>query len=729
MLVIMIIYYWVIYVKKIELLSPAGNMDCLKAAIEAGCDAVYLGGKLFGARSFAGNFTNDEILQAIKYSHLYGVRVYVTINTIIYEREVNSFINYVRFLHKNNVDAVIIQDLGMLDLLRKKFPNLEIHASTQMHIHNYEGALFAKKMGVKRIVMARETSIDVIKKIKRNLDIEVEVFAHGALCVSYSGQCLMSALIGGRSGNRGTCAQVCRKMYSLYDQNGDKLSSEKYLLSTKDLCTIENVDKLITAGVDSLKIEGRMKRPEYVYVVTKVYRKVIDNYLETGILKVLDEDILELKKIFNRDFTKGFIFDEKNNDFVNQKRPNHQGIMVGKVIKYKSGNLFIKLNEEINAHDGLRIEDEKEDKGLVIEKMFMGKNEVKKAKAGDVIKIKYDKLVKANSNVLLTTDSSQINKIDTALKTKKRKVLIDMKLVAKENKKMIIKVSDGLNDVVLTSNFVVQKAINNPTCKNVIENQITKTGNTVYKVKSLYLDVDSNVFINIKDINELRRKALLLLDEKRLYKIPFSEKEYDITVPSFNQIKKECILLNTKEDYEKYKNGDVIYTTNSELKSYKNVFLKLPRVMNKYPLINDLVLVGEVGSLIKYNVFETDFSFNVVNSYTLAFLHSIGAKKVTLSYELNVTQIKLIIDNYVKRYKKNPNCEVIIDSYPEVMVSKFNLNKMYDVNISYLKDTYGNRYKVISNDDFMTIYNYKKIIYKNKNELYEAGVNYLRINL
>lgn len=715
--------------KKIELLSPAGNMECLKAAIEAGCDAVYLGGKLFGARGFAGNFTNEEIIEAVKYSHLYGVRVYVTINTIVYEREVNSFINYVRFLHQNNVDAVIIQDLGMLDLLRKKFPNLEIHASTQMHIHNYEGALFAKQMGVKRIVMARETHVDVIKKIKRNLDIEVEVFAHGALCVSYSGQCLMSALIGGRSGNRGTCAQVCRKMYDLYDQNGDKLSSEKYLLSTKDLCTLKNVDELIKAGVDSLKIEGRMKRPEYVYVVTKVYRKVIDNYLETGVLKVLDEDILELKKIFNRDFTKGFMFGEKNNDFVNQKRPNHQGIKVGKVIKYKSGNLYIKLKEEINVHDGLRIEDEKEDKGLVIEKMFLGEKEVKKAGAKDIIKIKYNKFVNDGSDVLLTTDSVQIRNTNKELNFKERKVLIDIKLVAKEGKEMLIKVSDGINSVTLTSSFVVQKAINNPTSKSVIENQITKTGNTVYKVKNLYLDVSSNVFINIKDINELRRKALLHLDEKRLYKIPFKEKEYNITVPSFNRMKKECVLLNTKEDYEKYKNNDIIYTTNNELKSYENVFLKLPRVMSEYPIINDLVLVGEVGSLIKYKNFDTDFSFNVVNSYTLAFLHFIGAKKVTLSYELNVNQIKLIIDNYEKRYKKNPNCEVIIDSYPEVMVSKFNLNKMYDVNISYLKDAYKNKYKILNNDEFMTVYNYKKITYDSKDELYEAGVNYLRTNL
>ena len=202
--------------KKVELLSPAGNMDSLKAAIEAGCDAVYVGGIMFGARAFAGNFSNDELLEAIKYAHLYGVKVYLTINTLVYDKEVDKFLEYVRFAHENNIDAVIVQDLGMFDLLRRKFPKLEIHASTQMNIHTYDGALLAKQLGIKRIVMARETPIDIIKKIKEEIDIEIEVFIHGALCISYSGQCLASALIGKRSGNRGTCAQVCRKKYDLY---------------------------------------------------------------------------------------------------------------------------------------------------------------------------------------------------------------------------------------------------------------------------------------------------------------------------------------------------------------------------------------------------------------------------------------------------------------------------------------------------------------------------------
>lgn len=303
--------------KKIELLAPAGDISCLKAAINAGCDAVYLAGKLFGARAFVNNFRDDELIYAIKYAHLYGVKVYLTVNTIIYEREVEKFINYIRFVHKNNIDAVIIQDLGMLDLVRKKFPNLEVHASTQMHIHNYEGALFAKKMGIKRVVIARETKLDVIKKIKDNIDIELECFIHGALCVSYSGQCLMSSLIGNRSGNRGTCAQCCRKSYDLYDENNNKLNKDKYLLSMKDLCTLDNIDKIISSGVDSLKIEGRAKRPAYVYLVVSIYRKVIDEYYKTGKLNIDDKYIIELKKMFNRCFTKGFVLNEENSNIVN----------------------------------------------------------------------------------------------------------------------------------------------------------------------------------------------------------------------------------------------------------------------------------------------------------------------------------------------------------------------------------------------------------------------------
>lgn len=714
--------------KKVELLAPAGNMKCLIVAIEAGCDAVYLGGTMFGARAFAGNFSDKELVEAIKYAHLYGVKVYLTINTIIYEDEVERFVNYVRFVHKNNIDAVLIEDLGMLDLLKKKFPNLEIHASTQMHIHNYEGALFAKKHGVKRVVMARETPLEVIKRINEEIDIETEVFVHGALCVSYSGQCLASALIGHRSGNRGTCAQICRKKYDLVS-NEKKVNKDKYLLSTRDLCTLNYIDKIIESGVNSLKIEGRMKRPEYVYLITSIYRKVIDNYYSTGKVIVSDKDITEIKKIFNRDFTKGFMLGEKNESFVNQERPNHKGIFIGRVLSKQNNILKIKLAGEVNINDGLRIIDKKEDKGLVITKMFVKNKSVRTAFKDDVISIKYDDYVENNSKVMLTTCIKQIKEVDERLNHLKRKVGIKAIFTAKIGDKMKLTLFDEKNKVEVFSDKMVEKAVNTPVSEEVILRQICKTGNTVYLFEKISLDVDESIFINIKDINELRRHGIEMLNNKRLYSTNFIEKDYYFNKIKLDNKKQMCMLVNTINEYNFVKDKcDVIYTENEDLLS-KGCVLRLPRVINKYKKYNCKLLVSEVGSLIKYKDFETDFSLNVTNSYTVYFLHNIGANKVTLSYELNINQMKKIIDKYKERYKMNPNVEVIIDSYPDAMITKFDLNKKHAVKNAVLKDEYGNNYELKSYENYMIIKHYNKINCLDKEEYYKIGVNSLRKNM
>ena len=500
--------------KKVELLAPAGDMEVLKAAIEAGCDAVYLAGKMYGARAFAGNFSNDELINAINYAHLYGVKVYVTVNTIVYEDEVDNFINYIKFIHKNNVDAILIQDLGMFDLIRKKFPNLEIHASTQMHIHNKEGALLAKKLGIKRIVIARETPIDVIKKIKEEVDIEIECFIHGALCVSYSGQCYMSALIGNRSANRGTCAQCCRRKYDLYDENNNKLNHDKYLLSTKDLLTLDNIDKIILSGVDSLKIEGRLKSKEYVYEVVSIYRKVIDNYYLKNKTLQLKENIITLKKLFNRSFTKGFILNENNNNFTYEKRPNHQGVVIGKVISKIKNILKIKLDSDVHINDGLRILDDKEDKGLIIQSMYINNKKVLEAKKNDVIELKYNDYVKVGATVLKTTDNLLEVRINDEINKKSRKVLINVYVEAYENKKFLLKITDGINEVSSTSSNCLSKAITSPTSKDIIIRQISKIKDTVYKINNIVINMNNSVFIDLKCINEVRRNAICMLNEK-----------------------------------------------------------------------------------------------------------------------------------------------------------------------------------------------------------------------
>lgn len=707
--------------KKVELLAPAGNTDSLKAAVMAGCDAVYLGGVLFGARAFAGNFTNEEIVYAINYAHLYGVKVYVTINTIIYDSEVERFLDYVRFLHKNNVDAVIIQDIGMFDLLRKKFPNLELHASTQMNIHNYDGALLAKKLGFKRVVMARETPIDVIKKIKEEIDIEIEVFIHGALCVSYSGECLLSALVGKRSGNRGTCAQICRKKYDFYDDDKNKLNTNNYLLSTKDLCTLKYIDKLIEIGVDSLKIEGRMKRSPYVYLVTKTYRKVIDNYYNTGKLKIDENDIIELKKMFNRNFTKGFMLNEDNNNFTYDKRPNNIGIEVGQVISKVKNDLKIKLTYDVSVHDGLRILDDKEDKGLVINKMFINNKSVLEAKKGDVITLKYDKYLEKNSKVLLTSSKKQLDFISEAIKNQERFIYVDLSFTAKENENLKLTITDGLNTVIEVLDKTPMRAINKETSFDVIKKQLSKLGNTVYKARNITLNLDDNLFINIKDINEIRRRAISKLNEKRLYKIDFVEKDYTIGVPDFPSIKQTAVLVNKENESLKDK-YDLIYTEDEKTKDEDSIIV-LPRITNEHPFVKNTVMTGDFGGLLKYDNFQTNFSFNVVNSYSVAFLHSLGAKLVTLSYELSLSQIKNMIEIYKKRYNKNPNTSLIINSYPESFVSKFNLNKKYNVKSGYLKDSYGNFLKVKTKGDIMVVYHFKKVNLYDIKEVFETGVN------
>ncbi|MEE0700042.1 MAG: U32 family peptidase [Bacilli bacterium] len=716
--------------KKIELLAPAGNFECLKAAVLAGCNAVYLGGKLFGARSFAGNFSDDELVRAIKYAHLYGVKVYLTINTIVYEKEVERFINYVRFAHLNNVDAVIIQDLGMLDLVRKKFPNLEVHTSTQMHVHNVSGAMMAKKLGVKRVVVARETSLETIKKIKQEAGAEVEVFIHGALCVSYSGQCLMSALIGNRSGNRGTCTQACRKKYNLYDDAGNLLNKDEYLLSTKDLCTLKYLDKIIMAGADSLKIEGRMKRPQYVYLVTSIYRKVIDNYYATGKISVSDKDIVELKKMFNREFTKGFMLNVENDSYVNQVRPNHQGVKIGKVTGLMKGYLKISLTGEINAKDGLRIVSKSGDFGILVNKMFVNKKAVTSAHSGTDVYIRFDDAANAlGADVLLTTDANQLKKIDDDLKNLTMKVPIDLSVRVKDKMPLLIRASDGKNEVSYELEGVVQKAVNHPVDKAFITKQVTKTGDTCYAVKDVKIELDNGVFVNLKDVNLARRKVLSMLDERRLYKTSFAEKDY-FSNPFNHEVEtKRSCLLNTKLDYEKYKDKyDVIYTDNKSLLKYSKVLFKTPRVIDNYDKCLETPLIGELGGMLNYDVFDTDFSFNVVNSYTVSFLHEMGARKVTLSHELSLEQVKNIVDAYHKRYHKHPNLEVITEGYEEAMICKFDLNKMYKINFGHLEDEYKNRFKVVSNKDFMTVYNYRKRKMA-ADKYYAIGVNSTRVNL
>ena len=710
--------------KRIELLAPAGNMEALKAAVMAGCDAVYLGGNNFGARAFSKNFSNEEIVEAINYCHIYGVKVYITVNTLIYDDEVDDFLKYIEFIHKNNVDAVLIQDLGMFDLVRKTFPNLELHASTQMHIHNLDGVKVMEKLGMKRIVLARETSIDNIIEIIKNTKCEIEVFVHGALCISYSGQCLMSSLIGGRSGNRGTCAGSCRLKYDVIDLDGNKLNKGSYPLSTKDLNSLEYIGDLIDAGVSSLKIEGRMKSKEYVYKVVSIYRKAIDNYYKYSKVIINDEDMIELRKIFNREYTKGFLNNTYNDDIINGYRPNHMGVTVGKVLDYKKGIAKIKLTDNVSIGSGLRVIDKSNDVGINVNDFYINNKLVKEAHQGDVISIKVNSPVKIDSKVLITLDSSINNKIDNLINSNLRKVKINGIFIGKLGEKSKLILDDGINRICVYGE-IVNSSVNNPVDKEVIKSKLNKLGDTVYEFDKLEIDIDNNIFIPMKEINELRRQAINLLNERRLYKYDFKKKNYEIEVPDFKKERLLTCMVSKKEEFDKLdKHYDIIYSEEDIDKTIK----KLPRVIMNYPDNYKEVMIGEIGGFNKYKDVYTDVSLNVVNSYTVAFLHSLGAKRVTLSYELDDKQIENLINCYIKRYNKHPNLELIVSGYEEVMISKYSLNKQYNKDKLYLRDMYGNKSRVITKEDGMHIYNYRKRnMYNNK--YYDMGINSLRINL
>lgn len=305
----------------IEILSPAGSFEALKAAIDSGADAVYFGGRAFSARKNAVNLSDEEIKEAVKFAHLRGAKMYVAVNTIVFDNELSGAFEFIKFCYEEGVDGIIVQDLGLARMVKRYFPDFPLHASTQMTIHNLSGARLAKKMGFKRVVLSRELSLKEIAHISANCDIELEVFVHGALCMSYSGQCLMSSFLGGRSGNRGACAQPCRLNYTLYNSNGDRISEEnKYLLSLKDLCLIEHIDDLKKAAVTSLKIEGRMKSYAYVSAVSGIYNK----YRCGG--KVSDEDKLLLENIFSRcGFTQGYFKGETGRDMLSFNK-NHDDI-------------------------------------------------------------------------------------------------------------------------------------------------------------------------------------------------------------------------------------------------------------------------------------------------------------------------------------------------------------------------------------------------------------------
>lgn len=601
---------------KVELLSPAGSIDAFYAAINNGADAIYLGGKNFSARAFADNFSKENIAELVKYAHLRNVKIYITVNTLLDENEFNNAIKDIDFYYNNNVDALLIQDLGLYYYIKNKYPDFALHCSTQMHIHNISGVINAKKMGFSRVVIARESSLDFISQACKQ-GVEIETFVHGAICVSYSGQCLMSSSSKKRSANKGMCAQCCRLKYKLFDNEMPIKTNTDYLLSPKDMCLINDIPKLIEAGVSSFKIEGRMKSAAYVGYITSLYRKAIDSYYDNRSFVLSKEELDNMKVLFNRDFTNDYLYNKSS--LFNQKTPNHLGILIGKTVGYKNNRIYIKLDKELNQFDGIRIDDF----GQIVNKLYKDNLLVNKGKQGNIVSIE------SNNNVIgdvYKTQDYELEKLISHVPNKK--IPLDINIVIKENE--YVTLHSKQYNFSYTSNVKASKAINSPLSEKNIEQQFSKLNETPYFLSNISIDT-YNAFLPIKIINEIRRDFIEKLNIYRLNSFNRTSIVSDIT---YNQLSDDS---NYTDMYEKDGSIDTFpinYVINNE---------------SIYKESNGAVISEIGGLLINYEPKIAYYTLNCCNSYAYEFLKRIGFSKIILSSELNDTQIDNMIDSLYKR--------------------------------------------------------------------------------
>lgn len=483
--------------KHIEILSPAGSYDCLKAAIMAGADAVYVGGTRFGARAFADNFDAETMLEAIDYVHLHGKKIYLAINTLLKEHELqNDLYEYLLPYYKQGIDAVIVQDMGVLQFVKKHFPDLPIHASTQMTVTNVLGARFLEKLGVERVVTAREMQLHEILEIAEQTELEIESFVHGALCYCYSGQCLYSSLLGGRSGNRGQCAQPCRLPYRIQGE-----SKQQYLLSLKDICTLEYIPELVETGIHSFKIEGRMKKPEYVALVTAMYRKYVDLYVKVGGIgfSVDEKDKEKLMDLYNRGgFYGGYYHTQNGWEMLSLERPNHAGVPVLQVLKCNGNQIQAKVMNEIHRGDVIELPVEKENYTFA-----------DAASKGHKISFVTHKKQRLVGGVILyrVRNERLLQEIQETIIERKKKLKIagELFLSVGQAARLMLSHRDFSVEVL---GEAPELALNQPIDAARIEKQMRKTGNTEFEFTSLDVQLQDDLFMPMQALNELRRKGI-----------------------------------------------------------------------------------------------------------------------------------------------------------------------------------------------------------------------------
>ena len=757
----------------IELLSPVGDFECLKAAVQNGADSVYFGANLFSARAFANNFDSENSLEeAINYAKLRGVKTNLTLNTLIKDEEFEDAFELAKKAYEFGIDAIIIQDLGLATKLLKTFPNITLHASTQMTVHNLDGVKKLENLGFKRVVLSRELSIEEIEYICKNSNIEIEVFVHGALCISYSGQCLFSSMVGGRSGNRGKCAQPCRLPYKLYEN--EKQIDKGYLLSSRDLCGLEHLPRLINSGVSCLKIEGRMKTPEYVATVTKIYRKYIDLILANKPFVIDPNDKKDLMQVFNRGgFSNGHLDLSPNQNLIFKEKPNNMGIYLGTVTKINpnKGLITCTLKNDIEIGDSITFE--KENSKYAISELLDKNNNLKIATHNQTVTFGRmkgninigDKIYKIASKNLTQNALNSFSK-------EFRKTPLYCNILIKKASPISIEITSLIHNV--STNFVYDYqpliAENKPLDKDTILKQFNKTNDTPFEFSDIKIDLDNNLFMPISTLNDLRRKSINAIEEVILnsFKNDTNTDFEPLPIACTHKVtnKQISVLLNELNldfDYSNLKNIDKIYIPLKYFsnKNYSNIISTISNKFDTYiympSVIKDSytsIIISNISNAIDiFNIrgfvisnlsqfdilnnfndleFIGNYTLNIFNNYTKNQLKKFGCYTITISPELNKASIDTLNNC-------NINTEIIVYGNIPLMTSNYCLlgksnkchksceQKCLKNNKYFIEDRLGLKFRIVP-DNFQTI----TTIYNSKTTSiasYDFNVNSVRIDI
>lgn len=636
-----------------ELLSPAGNRDALIAAISCGADAVYLGYTAFGARSYAGNFDDEGLKEAVEYAHERGKKIFVTVNTLVKQCETDDLCDVLELLSRTGVDAIIVQDLGVARMARERFPSLTLHASTQMTVHNAQGASLLQSLGFTRVVPARECSLSELSQMAAT-GVEIEAFAHGALCVAVSGQCLFSSMIGGRSGNRGKCAQPCRLPYQLED------GTSGYLLSTKDLMLIDKIPQMRDAGVYSYKLEGRMKRPEYVGVITRAYREALDA-AQAHVPYHPNERTLEgLRQIFNRGgFTEGYVMGKSNAALMSWERPNHWGVYMGKVTSVRGPLAKVALQKQLNDGDGLQIRGKQE-----IDLTYSGPEQMRGSEA--TIRVSAGN-ARVGEAVYRLTDAIQMKEIRDIMAQEQVKIPLRGNLYAMPGEKPVLTLFDpDGHRIAVQLDQSVESAHQRALDFDMAYRQLSKTGGSPYILDDLSLE-SKDAFMTAGMLNALRRNGLEAMKAARTQivgknqsgdfkpcELPTAQKKLIVqsSNPDEAQALTECgadVFYWEPQDYR-------ISSLERELEGLKNVkpvfVLPVMAQTEELTMLHEFVCRHSMrfSAVVANNIGQFDLKWpidifggqglNVMNSESAKFFTLLGSKRLTASCELSLRELR-----------------------------------------------------------------------------------------